>query len=237
MNEPTISTLDPLADHGFAASGRTDSAQAFRRALRHSRHVQLLRVAVPVTLVLAVVAVVLVSWLDPMRVLARLPVSVDRIAVSGTKITMAAPKLSGYTRDSRKYDLSARAAVQDVTQPDLLDLHDVAAKIEMQDKTVLDLTATDGHFDRKTSQLTLRRNVLLVTSTGYEVRMNQVRIDTGTGNVVSDEPIHIKMLQGDLNANRLEVFKSGEVVTFGGGVTLKLLMNEKAAPRGNPGNP
>jgi lipopolysaccharide export system protein LptC len=237
MNEPTTSTLDPLADRGFAATSRPHSAQAFRRALRHSRHVHLLRVAIPVTLALVVAAVVIASWLDPMRVLARLPVSVDRLAVSGTKITMASPKLSGYTRDSRKYDLSARAAVQDVTQPDLLDLHDVAAKLEMQDKTMLDLSAADGHFNRKTGQLTLRRNVLLVTSTGYEVRMREVRIDTGTGNVVSDEPIHIKMLQGDLNANRLEVFKSGEVVTFGGGVKLKLLMNDKAAPRGAPGNP
>ena len=42
----------------------------------------------------------LVSWLDPLKVLVRLPIDSGKLVISGTKITMEAPKLSGYTRDS-----------------------------------------------------------------------------------------------------------------------------------------
>ena len=41
---------------------------------------------------------------------------------SGTKITMEKPHLSGFTRDARAYELSADAAKQDLTKPDLVEL-------------------------------------------------------------------------------------------------------------------
>ena len=36
----------------------------------------------------------------------RLPVDASGLVISGTKITMAQPKLSGYTRDSRWYEVT-----------------------------------------------------------------------------------------------------------------------------------
>ena len=38
--------------------------------------------------------------------------------ISGTKLTMQAPKLSGYTRDGRWYELIADSAAQDITKPE-----------------------------------------------------------------------------------------------------------------------
>jgi lipopolysaccharide export system protein LptC len=38
--------------------------------------------------------------------------------------------------------------------------------------------------------------------------------------VVSEQPVEVKMLQGTVKANRLEVTESGAIIRFSGGVTL-----------------
>ena len=76
--------------------------------MRHSRRVRMLRVVLPVAIVLLLGVITLVAWLDPLRILVRLPIDAGNLVISGTKITMEAPKLSGYTRNSRWYELSAQ---------------------------------------------------------------------------------------------------------------------------------
>ena len=229
-NLTAASTLGHVGGRGFISEARSDNAYIFRRARRHSQVVRVLRVAAPLALLLLVGGLAIVTWLEPMRVMARMPVSADHLVVSGTKITMAAPKLSGFTQDLRKYNLAARAATQDVTNPDIVEFEDITAKFETPDKTKVDLTAPAGVYNRKTGQLILRRNVLLVSSSGYQVRLLEVRVDTGTGSIVSDQPVEVEMLQGTLNAKRLEVLKSGEVLNFDGGVNMKVNMNMNTPP-------
>ena len=47
-----------------------------------------------------------------------LPVDLGKLVVSGTKITMEQPRLSGFTNDARAYEFTADAAAQDITKPD-----------------------------------------------------------------------------------------------------------------------
>jgi lipopolysaccharide export system protein LptC len=218
----TISTRATVKDRDFAAPGRRDTERVFRRAKRHSRRVRVLRATLPVVIVLALAAVWLVSWLDPMRVLARLPTDSGKLVVSGTKLTMQAPKLSGYTRDGRWYELIADAAAQDITKPGIIELHGLRSKLQAEDKSVMNLTAKDGLFDRKTGMLTLWRDIVLESTTGITVHLSEAAINTGSGDVVSDKPVEVKMLQGTLKANRLDVTKAGDVIQFGGGVVMDL---------------
>ena len=51
-------------------------------------------------------------------------------------------------------------------------------------------------------------------------------VDIRKGNVVSDHPVEVKMLQGTLNAKRLEIVDSGELVRFDGGVDMTLMLND-----------
>src|SRR5438128_1989572 len=106
----------------------------FARAARHSKRVRFLRRAIPVIVLLALGAILAVSIFNPFRMLLNLPLSVGNLVVSGTKITMEAPRLAGYTPDQRAYELSAHAAVQDVTDPTKVELQILHAKIEMEDK-------------------------------------------------------------------------------------------------------
>ncbi len=232
----TTTTFGAGDSHGFTVRDRIQNERAFRRARRHSRVVRVLRVAAPAGLAALVCGLALVAWFDPLRALKSLPVSIENVIVSGTKVTMAAPKLSGFTNDARRYDLSARAATQDVTKPDILELEDISAKFEAPDKTQIDLTASDGTYDRKNGTLLLRRNVLLVTSNGYKARLNEVQVNTANGDIVSNVPVQIDMLQGTLKAKRLEVLKTGEIINFDGGVSLTVLPDQ-LPEQGTPNKP
>ena len=222
-------TLEEMETRGFAVTGRPDSERAFQRAMRHSRRVRMLRVAIPVAIVLIVGTTFLLSWLDPLRVLARLPTDAGKLVISGTKITMEAPKISGYTRDSRWYELTARSAAQDITNPNIVELHDIRAKIEAEDKSTMHVVATEGTFDRKGGVLTLNRSIMLRSTSGYELHLEEAVIDTATGEIVSKKPVEVQMEQGTLNANGLEVIQSGDVVRFNGGVTMNLQGDKGAA--------
>ena len=57
-----------------------------------------------------------------------LPVDMGNLVVSGTKITMELPHLAGYTPDQRPYELWAKTATQDVTDPDHVDLEKAAGQ-------------------------------------------------------------------------------------------------------------
>ena len=154
--------------------------------------------------------------------LSELPVSIGRLTISGTKMTMTEPKLSGYTRDERRYELTANAAVQDASKVDVVNLEEPRANLEMSDGSTVSMKAAIGVFDRKAGILTLRRDVVVTSTSGYEMRLSQAVIDVRNGNIVSDQPVSVKMQQGTLQGNRFEVIKSGEVVRFDGGVTMML---------------
>jgi lipopolysaccharide export system protein LptC len=213
--------IDELGARGFAAASRPDNQQIFLRAQRHSRRVRVLRIAVPAGTVVVLAAITLVSWLDPMRILSRLPTAGGQLVVSGTKITMSSPKLAGFTKDARPYELNARAAAQDITNPDIVELTDIRAKIESSDRTPVVVTAIDGVYNRKSGILKLNRDIVLTTPS-YQVDLIEAVVDTTNNNVVSDKPVQVKMLQGTVHAQRLEVAGGGEVIRFIGDVKMTL---------------
>lgn len=191
---------------------------------------RLLRVFLPLMIVLVVGGSVALNYFNPLRILGRLPLDPSKIVISGTKITMAAPRLAGFTHDARAYDLSARAAAQDLTKPDLLELQDISAKFDMEDKSQVELTASNGVYDRKTELLTLLTRIKLATTTGYEALLTEAIVDVKKGSVRSQSPVEVKLLNGTLNANRLEVDDKGESIRFEGGVSMLLnLDNSKQA--------
>ena len=69
MNSLTaVSDVDQRGARILARSGRSDGKRAFRAAVRHSRHVRLLRIAVPLSVaVLLVGGVAFTALVKPLR--------------------------------------------------------------------------------------------------------------------------------------------------------------------------
>jgi len=231
MSRVITARSDPEATRAYWTLSRRDADRAFRAARRHSRLVRILRITVPVTVVIGLIIVTLITYFNPLRMLAKLPINIDNLVVSGTKVTMEQPRLAGFTSDARAYELTADTAAQDMTKPDIVELRNIRAKVEMQDKSSMEMTAISGIYDAKGETLKLDREILLRSSTGYQGRLSEALIDIRKGNVVSEHPVEVKMLQGTLNANRLDILDSGDLVRFHGGVVMDMMLNQSPPAR------
>lgn len=209
----------------------TELDARFAAAARHSAFVRALRVAVPVAVVLAMGAIVGISIFNPFRALAKLPVEMDGLVVSGTKITMEAPRMSGFTADKRPYDVWAKTAVQDLTDPANVALTVPKAKILAEDGSTVTIDARTGRFNNKTQMLELHQDVYLQTSAGYDVRLNHALIDLGAGAVSTDDGVNVKFAGGRVSAKRLRLTEKGDVVRFEGNVMMELDSVPAAEPR------
>jgi lipopolysaccharide export system protein LptC len=237
MNHPIAARNDPQTARSYWTMGGGDSARAYRAARRHSRVVRIMRIAIPTAVVVGLTGITLVTYFNPLRLLAKIPINVGDVVVSGTKITMAQPRMTGFTSDARAYEFTADAAAQDMTKPDIVELSNIHGKVAMQDKSTVDMSADAGTYDTKAETLKLVRNILLNSSTGYQARLTEAIVDTKKGDVVSDQPVEVKLLQGMLNANRLEIVNSGELLRFHGGVDMVLTPSNPNAPNANAPNP
>jgi lipopolysaccharide export system protein LptC len=200
---------------------RPDPAK-FRAATRHSRLVRLLRQAIPVSIAAVLGLLIFQAYFNPFRVLANIRVDPGKIIISGTRIKMGSPRYSGYTSDNRPYEVTAQAASQDITKPDIIDLEDIWAKVEMQDKSTVVMTAKTGLYNSKIDRLFLSNEIRLNTSTGHTALLHDATIEIKKGSVVSENPVEVAFLRGTLNANQLQIDDQGAVIRFGGGVTMSL---------------
>ena len=176
-----------------------------------------LRIGLPAIIAAALLVVVVVNYMPSIGAF-HLPAELGTLVIRGTKVTMQQPKLSGYTADSRPYQFTAKTAEQDITKPDLMELHQIEANVKMQDDSTVKVVSNSGLYNVKSEMLTLNDAVHLVSSTGYEVRLNQAVIDIHKGNVVSEQPVWVKLTNGEINAKRMEVIDGGNVIRFSGGV-------------------
>jgi lipopolysaccharide export system protein LptC len=231
MTHLTAARTDPQTARAYWTMSRGDSDRAFRAARRHSRMVRIMRVAIPLGVVVGLAVISLITYFNPLRMLVKLPINMNDLVVSGTKITMEQPRMSGFTKDARAYEFTADAAAQDLTKPDIIELRHIRAKLEMQDKSTMEMSADTGIYNSKLEILKLERNILLSSSAGNKGRLSEAVIDVRKGNVVSEQPVELEFLQGRLNADQLEVIDSGDLVRFLGSVDVVMTPSNTAASK------
>jgi lipopolysaccharide export system protein LptC len=207
---------------------------AFRAARRHSRRVRFLRRALPVIALSACVIVFLWVWLDPLRFAHGLGFDLARLVLSGNRLTMEAPKLSGFTRDGRAYSISARAAAQDLTKPHLVELSDVAARLVQPDKSTTELTAKSGTYDSKEERIYLTDGIKLSSSAGYTGALKEAMVEVRKGRVVSEQPVDFAFNDGNndgtIRGDRLEIQDNGARIRLEGRVVMTFKMPPEETP-------
>ena len=218
-----VATIDERGPAVFDVANRGNDDLLFRAAVRHSRWVRRLRVLVPAIIVVGIAGGAGYHALNkPLRALAKVPIDIGNLVVSGTKITMQQPRIAGFTTDRRAYELTAQAAARDLLTPDVVELQGLNATMEMQNNVSFKTTAHSGFYDTKSELLTLEENIHVTTSSGYQAQMSQAVIDIRGGKIVSDKPVEVKSHEWLVKSNRMEVSESGDVVRFDRGVSVTI---------------
>lgn len=190
---------------------------AYRAAMRHSRRVRLLRRVIPAFCLAAVAGPIVWGVVSPFARIG-LDVTVGPVSMAGTKVTMEQPRLSGFKKDGKAYEVAAEQAVQDIKTPTVVELHKLTSRMEQDAKKYARLTADWGRFDQTADNLDLRGSVRVRTDNGYEADLRSAKVNVKTGDVVSDEPVVVRSLNATVTADRAEVRENGRHALFEGRV-------------------
>ena len=192
------------------------SKRDYSRALRHSGRVRFLKRAIPLGAFLAVGLVVAITFFNPFASYGGL--TLGPVSVSGTRIVMDNPRLTGFQSESRPYVVTAREASQDVRSPHLVDLLDLRARLTIDaEGSVARVEAATGRFDTESELLELTKDVRVVSSE-YTVDLQSASVDFKTGNVVSPDSVRVEFQSGTIEADGMNIVENGRVITFEGNV-------------------
>ena len=208
---------------------RPSASRNFEEATRHSARVRWFRRTIPIGAGLTVAAIAFYVVVEPFRN-APAGISVSSVNLTGTKVTMDLPKLTGFKKDLTPYEVTAASAAQDVRNPTVVELKEMRANLGLDAKGAAVLEATTGLYDTKDETLELRGDVRVKSDSGYDARLRSARVEFKPGTVRSTEPVHVDMKGGTVDADGLDIVESGKRILFTGNVRTLLQPDPDASP-------
>ncbi len=199
------------------AATEARTARAFAAARRHSRLVRFLRFALPIG---AVGSVATLTALTLVRTFS-LPIAgltISSASVSGTKVTMENPKLTGGRPDGSSYVLNARTAVQDLKNPNAIELSGITGDIGSHDQPPTKLSATAGHYEAQEEKLKLY-GVVQLKNASYTVDLKSADVDFKANAYSTEDPISVVTSSGmTIVADKAQAAENASKLSFFGHV-------------------
>jgi lipopolysaccharide export system protein LptC len=233
LKSKTAALLAPRARTKNAAVQELASGKAYTDALQHSMRVRMVRRSIPVACMLGVFGPLVWAFVSPFSGTSA-NVQVGAVSMSGSKITMEAPKLSGFRKDQKSYVVTAREAVQDIRTPTVVELNQLVGRLEQERGSYARVTSDWGRFDQSAEMLDLKGNVKIRTDDGNEVDMRSAKIEMKSGRVISTEPVDVRSKSGTISAERVELKDNAKIIIFEGNVRSVLYANEAAVGTTDP---
>ncbi|MGF0537570.1 LPS export ABC transporter periplasmic protein LptC [Agrobacterium sp. ES01] len=210
--------LNRVADNdGIAA--RSVGRNAYASALRHSVRVRRLKVLLPIAATLISLAFIAVSVV---RTYLPENLNIDSARIENGKIVMEKPAISGRNKDGISYSMRAERALQDIKNPNIITLEDIAAAVPVNDKVTARVVATSGIFDRTADRLDMEEPFTLTLSNGLVADFQSAHLDIPGGNMDTSDPVSIKANEASIVADSLKITDKGRTITFAGHVKVNI---------------
>lgn len=183
----------------------------YRYALRHSRRVRRLKIALPLASGLLIFGFFALSWIGT-----SLPegVSIESTAIEGGKIVMRSPVMTGETGSGQPYSMRAAKAIQDLTTPDLIELEEITANIPVSADLMAKLVASRGLYNRTAETMVLNEPFEVETSKGMKANLKSAEIDMNAGTVATREPVSVATAEMSVVADSMRILDKGRSILF-----------------------
>ena len=191
--------------------------RAFAVADRHSQRVRFLRRAIVVVCASAIGLIGFVSVFDPLHRL-KMGLTVGSVGISGTRVTMNDPKLSGTRRDGFAYEVKAATATQDTTVPNKLDLTGVDLRLGQADGSTTRITSRTGRYDTDAETLDLADSVRFHNEGHYDMAFKAAVMNLRGGEITTDQPVVVTIPGSRIEADSVVFSEQTRVVAFDGNV-------------------
>lgn len=186
---------------------------------RYDQFVKVMRVALPgasVALLLAIVVWPMVSGQEMSFVLSK-----DRVEVSPERLRMEAPRYRGTDSQGRPFEISASRAVQQTSATPVVELTDVAARMEMATDTV-QVEAERGSYDLEQEQLKVSGPLVMTTGRGYRITTRDAIVDLPDRIAYGSEGVEGNGPLGTFTARRFRADIDKETVVFEGRTHMRI---------------
>lgn len=219
---------DPAIPPTESGGGRSVE-HAFRRAKRHSRAVRTLKILLPGLAILIAAGFTIYSYLLTPGGMA---IDILSSSYSDGKLTMANPRLEGFTKENRPYSLKAVRAVQDVTNTDIIQLDDITAKLPVSDDNWANVSAAKGIYNKKEDTLDIPTEMTVTTTAGLAAKLSSAFVNIATGDLKTSDPVDITLNGSHITADSMTVADRGKVLVFDQKVRMTM-MPESKKPAGH----
>jgi lipopolysaccharide export system protein LptC len=151
------------------------------------------------------------------------------IGFQGARITIEQPRLVGYQKDGRAYELKARVGIQDIHKPDIFELQGLEARLDTDRGLPVLLTSDAAVYDGKQDRAELSNGVRISDEKNYDLRLESATMDFKASKLNSQHPATLKLECCDVDGKSVELAQAESRVTFTGAVH-SVFHGEKAEP-------
>lgn len=176
----------------------------------------------------AIVALVGVALLISSFRLLPVDLSLTRVALNGTRIIIEAPKLTGYRKDGRPYEIRAKVGAQDMTKPNIFELEKLEVRIENTADNMVILTAAQGVYNANKDHADMTGGVNIHDEKNFDLKMDAAQMDFKAGVLSSDKSALLKLVGGEVKADAVEFSQKERRATFTGNVRSTLYGEDNA---------
>ena len=140
------------------------------------------------------------------------------IGFQGARITIEQPRLVGYQKDGRAYELKARVGVQDIHKPDIFELQGLEARLDADKGLPILLTSGEAVYDGKQDRAELSNGVRISDEKNYDLRLESATMDFKASTLSSQRRSTLKLECCDVEGKSVELAQAESRVTFAGAV-------------------
>ena len=184
--------------------------------MTYSRFITVLKVALP----LLALGLLSTMFLVSNRITdstASIPYAKVDLAQRAQEQQITAPFFSGRTSAGHLVAFSAESARPDPDDPNRSSARKMDARIDFVDGSRITISAENAAIDNKSHVATFENGVLIVSSTGYEIRTRQLVAHMREGRLLAPESVTGIAPGGRVEAGKLEVTEdaqTGETTLF-----------------------
>ncbi len=225
----TTTNLEP--DRGwellpaFGSSGAEDRPRNFARARRHTRAVKLLRRLLPLCAA-GIVVLYVGSVLQTVGWVTGIPkIKIPQIIPDN--LTMDNPHYEGYNSDGGKYFVTAKTAVQDLTDTDHIKLNEITGDLIDVNKVKTNLKSAHGLYNSKTAELEMFDGIDIASENGMRAKLSRATVFTKQNVIVSKEPVEVTVPAGTIRSKEMTLHNKTHEATFLNEVVAHLVPEKK----------
>lgn len=215
---PSEPLKEPERDFMSAMSERPIVSAAAIAA--YARKVRLLKFAVPAAAFGLLLLIIL--WPYVRNYESGFTLSFQDLSKSSEKIRLMDPRYVGMDKERRRFEITAKSALQDQGDQGEVNLDKIRAMVRLKDNTEVVLTAEAGMYFPRQALLRLVNGIRIASGAEYEVSLDHAQYNVDTAIASSDERVQGRGHFGTFTANSFTADIEGRSIKLKGQVHVRV---------------